>query len=72
MNSIKNPRTSKFALLKDLAFLVKANYSILVVIGAVMALAMLSGCATPMGSSSDPYEYNVITGTPAVGTYPWH
>ena len=73
MNSTKNPRTSNSALFQELAFAEKRDYSALVAIGAILALVLLSGCAsTHMGSSSDPYEYNVITGTPAVGTYPWH
>ena len=51
----------------------KPDYSVLVVLGAVMALAILSGCASaPAGGTSDPYQYNTATGTPAVGSYPWH
>jgi len=49
------------------------NYSFLVVAGAIMALAILSGCASPpMGGSSDPYQYNTATGYPAVGSELWH
>jgi hypothetical protein len=51
------------------------DYSTLVVIGAVLALALLSGCASTSGSGgTGPYDYNPVTGYPAVGHdgTPWH
>ena len=52
--------------------LAAAEYSALVVIGAVMALVLLSGCATAnMGGSSDQ-QYQFSTGYPAVGGRPMH
>lgn len=49
------------------------DYSTLVAIGAVLALAILSGCATSsVGGSADPYQYNTETGYPAVGGPLWH
>ena len=51
----------------------KADHSALVVVGAVMALLMLSGCATSnVGGTSDEDHYNNNTGYPAVGGRPMH
>jgi hypothetical protein len=51
----------------------RPDYSVLVVIGSLMALALLSGCASPQaGGSSDTYQYNTGTGYPAVGSGLWH
>ncbi len=45
------------------------DYSTLVVIGAILALALLSGCASmSLGGASDPEQYNPNTGYPAVGS----
>lgn len=42
--------------------------SVLVAIGAVIALMLLSGCSsTPVGGESDAWQYNSVTGYPAVG-----
>jgi len=43
----------------------------LVALLAVMALVLLSGCASVQGNS-DPLQYNANTGYPAVGAgHPW-
>ena len=46
----------------------------LVALVAVMALVLLSGCASvPVQGDSDPWQYNPNTGYPAVGTGQlWH
>lgn len=73
MSSTKKRTTLDSSLVKKIARADRPDYSILVVLGAVMALAILSGCASaPVGGSSDPYQYNTATGSPAVGIYPWH
>ena len=47
----------------------KPDYSTLVFIGGIMALMLLSGCASRQaGASLDAYQYNTNTGYPAVGT----
>ena len=47
----------------------KPDYSTLVFIGGIMALILLSGCASrPAGGSVDAYQYNTNTGFPAVGS----
>ena len=45
----------------------------LVALLAVMALVLLSGCASvPVQGNSDPVQYNPETGYPAVGgEFPW-
>jgi len=44
----------------------------LMALGAVMAMALLSGCASPqLKSDSDPLQYNSETGYPAVGGPHW-
>ncbi len=45
----------------------------LVALLAVMALVLLSGCASvPVQGNSDPLQYNAETGYPAVGgAWPW-
>ena len=45
----------------------------LVALLAVMALVLLSGCASvPVQGNSDPLQYNAETGDPAVGgAWPW-
>ena len=45
----------------------------LVALLAVMALVLLSGCASvPVQGNSDPLQYNANTGYPAVGAgHPW-
>ena len=45
----------------------------LVALLAVMALVLLSGCASvPVQGNSDPSQYNAETGYPAVGAaWPW-
>lgn len=49
-----------------------AAYSALMFLGAVLALTLLSGCASSnVGGSADPLEYNPNTGYPAVGDLPW-
>ena len=49
------------------------DYSALVVIGAILALALLTGCTTvSLGGASDPDQYNPVTGYPAVGGAQWH
>ena len=54
----------------------EANYSGtqvgLMVLGAIMAMALLSGCASPqVQGDSDPWKYNPTTGYPAVGGPRW-
>ncbi len=45
----------------------------LVVIGAVLALTLLSGCASASRDAAyDEDHYNAVTGYPAVGSTPWH
>ena len=45
----------------------------LVALLAIMALVLLSGCASvPVQGNSDPSQYNAETGYPAVGgAWPW-
>jgi len=45
----------------------------LLALGAATLVSLLSGCAsTPVSSSSGVFDYNSITGYPAVGDRPWH
>jgi hypothetical protein len=44
----------------------------LMVLGAIMAMALLSGCASAhLQGDSDPWKYNPTTGYPAVGGPRW-
>ena len=72
MKSSRQQMTTESSSRNGAAYPEAPNYSVMVVVGAIMALALLSGCASaPAGGSTDPYEYNTATGYPAVGGQPW-
>jgi len=49
------------------------NYATLAALGAILAMLLLSGCASvnPSGGSETD-QYNGTTDYPAVGSAPWH
>jgi hypothetical protein len=69
MKKIRNRRRPKTGTRKGKrARFQKQDYSTLVFIGGLMALILLSGCASgSQGGSADPTQYNTNTGYPAVG-----
>jgi hypothetical protein len=53
---------------EETVWVLKRACSGLALVGVVLALAVLAGCASQsMGGSSDPLQYNAETGYPAVG-----
>ena len=64
----KPDRRSAFVPQRSTGLQPGSGYSALVVLGAVMALALLSGCASVVtDAAAERWEYNLNTGYPVVG-----
>ncbi len=58
----------RYSLNESKAKLPWPDYSALAAVGAVIALLLLSGCSSaPVAGGSDAWQYNSVTGYPAVG-----